>query len=1220
MSSSKFKRSLMSVAILGATSAFLAACGNTEAPADSQETVDSATPSVVVSPIINVQVQENFNFTDVNAPKATVTGQVFDTNGFAVEGAVVTVAGITATTDSNGHYSIPEVPVVATFAASSVQEFTNKLSDVSLTISVNSTEDFVGARVSVQPFAQFVAPDTTSDLSTLATEFLNSSFVQNLSAPAPNTVVARNTAGVKGKVLDSEGKYGVAGAKVVLDMVKLTVAGNQATHTPAYTVLETGADGSFQFTNIPEDAEFKVYVEGYSVTEGASTTTSTGWEDALHVYVSPKTAQDDVAPFITKIEEVAYTDAGIGRLSDNASNQLNIMFSEKINDAGFNVNSVAVSYKLDGIYNQVDVSPEWLDENLQSVAPGAGSKHLRLTLVSDASGNSFSLQDLPEQADLVIDFLPQDVRDLSGSNPLDVASYKQVKNDNGDMETVVANDGIGYDSKAEPNANAGGAFDTPVTVTLKSFRERIINAAAVESVQPLRDDLSFSQDLAVIQDVNPVFSDVDASSNGIQQLNNSDVAGFESLSAKYLQELLEAQVGPLKLIGESTDVATDVARLRFSAPATGTLGRVFEVRVIEPLRTVVENGVETVTSSTVRTLGADQVEAGLDVNGDPIVPVIGVAKDADQGSVKAVSVSDKVATVTLESGAAEFDLLFKGVEPGFRVEVTSFNDFGRATARAETILEDKIAPITVLQNAYGLEKRETSFSTVTFGQGGEQSQTGEIQLGVPVLPLTPRLLSIVDGSGETDANYVNKFKKLFDLNTVNVESNNTDYSVGEYFIDPSLGVYDDIAFKKFVSNENSAARSSSISIAFSEDIELTGTPDVGDISTVFTNWRALNDIKVNDIGSPFNTSSDKLSEDIVAVDVEDIYSLANEVSALTSYAEQTSYPEIDFAGSLIDESGNAAGEFARVAVADKIPPLIESAVYTGDELKITFDKPVDLEAAIASSESGKVELKITDSAGNNSHTIVIDENEDFTYERGANRRDQSIVVIEEQALGDVDVSSLFDIVTYNSTAGRVIAGTGPNRLNLRGVLEFDQIPNLEGVSWSTYDSRANPGDACNGNCFEPPKFAVENQLEPFAAPVDYSNFTPTSPSAVTFTISFASDADLEALGILDEAGEITETSVASNLITGITDSENRPTTQFKTNTTRGTRSLTVKVELTQTDDVSDGNGGTTKVTRQFFNVQGSAVVNNQNALISLAPIQSKYDSTQVVAGADYKLF
>lgn len=1215
MSSSKFKRSLMSVAIVGATGAFLAACGSSESDGGDQTVSPVVNPDgseVVVSPIVNVSpvvevtVDNKFEFNDTNAPMATITGFVFGTDGSGVEGATVTVAGADpVTTDSNGSYEIPNVPVVATFAASSVQEFTDILKDITVTVSVASTDEFVGAQVSAQPFAQFVAPDLGSELNSSFAIDQAHAFVGANKAPAQDATVALNNAVVKGVLRHKGSQDPVVGAKVVLDMTGLA-QGGAGTHTPAFTVLETAADGSFEFSNVPEDATFNLYVEGYDLSEATSVTTLSEVAEILAVYATPKLSKDDAAPFITEVKEVAYTDGGFGRLSDNADNQLTVVFSENIDTSGFNSNSLQVFVKENGIYKPVTVDFTWLDADGQAVAGSAPGKQLSLLLTTYANGDAVSLLNLSEDTEVVIDFLPQDFRDASGNNALDIGIASTDAEGN-----AITLDGVDYDSKPTIS-DVDGDFEQPITVSLKAFRERIANVAAASVEQLTQDDISFSQDFEVVQSVNPVFSDVDALGNGIQQLNNADRVGGEDLTAKYLQELLAEQVGPLKL-SEAAVVETDVARLRFT-PSGVNFGRVFDVKVIKPLRIEKDsNGNEVVTASEVISVAASEVENVVAQPGAiPPVPgvdaAVGLTADQEQGAVQKVTYFDDYARVVLESGVAEFDLLLNGVAPGYRVEVTSYNDYGRATARVETVLEDKIAPITVLQNAYGLEQDETSYSTVTFGQGGEQSQNGSIVVGVPVLPLTPRLFSSVDGSGETDANYVNKFAKLFDLNTIAVEAGG-DAKKDEAYIDPAMGVYDDEAYRQFISPEKAALRTSSISIAFSEDIEKVADPVMEGLS----NWRVLNDIKINDVSNGFATPNSNLSEDIIAADIADVYALASLVASQTVYGVQTTYPEIDFAGLVKDESGVVAGEFARVAVADKLPPLVKDATFTGEYIEIVFDKSVDISSAIAKEP---LTLTISSLDGSNTKALTISKDSEFEYIEVANAPKQSVVRIGQDVIGDagVDVDALFSIESYSSSTGKLITtSSNVNREGLRAVLAFDKVPNLEGVSWSDY--YVPTGQVCDNDCFESPKFAMVNELSPLTASVAFSPAV-AAPSSIEMVVTFASDFDLEKLNILDSQGKITEASVKANLIGKVYDSTGVEITDFDTTTTIVGRTITIKVGITEKVDPADA----ASPTRVFFTVSNGAAESNGDSAVTLQSVMSKYDDTQVVAGKKYNLF
>jgi len=518
------------------------------------------------------------------------------------------------------------------------------------------------------------------------------------------------------------------------------------------------------------------------------------------------------------------------------------------------------------------------------------------------------------------------------------------------------------------------AYDANVTLgnsnslklTLKTFADPITEAGAVVGLtQQLEDggDSAFE----ILQGLNATFIDVDTGTLrsgdvSIEQLNEPE-------SAARLKALSDATYGDAGLAGAPAAVAADVARVQFTIDST-TEASAYKLELKNAL-------------------GVAQFLT-LDVS-----PLVGTL--ANNGTT--------AVTLTLNDGfQGVVDLLAESVEPGWTLRIASLTDFGSEDGIASVVLTDQIAPTTVLQNSYGAGDDTTSVVGLNYGNGGELSDITAATVGTPLLNITPRLLT--PQVGETPALPVGDtwtaVRDLMDTDT------NGNVQVDTTGLPGGTTAYDANAFALW------SVGSRKIGIAFSEDINLTGTP-FDDASQSLSGWTVQNDVIVNDQNIP-------VTADLINVTVPDVIAFAN-----TDHGSV-----IDFTGNISDNSGNAAtaANNPKVVVNDLMPPMPVSAVYNGEQIILTYNENVSV---VDGAEF------ILDGLASDQSIVV--NAADITV-TGAT------VTIPRSVFGDIDSEQLFDRGTYDHD------GVNTNADAAHGVVLTRDIEDLRGVSWANWDGGA----------------------------------------------------------------------------------------------------------------------------------------------------------------------
>lgn len=945
---------------------------------------------------------ESSQYVSVNNPRGSITGLVTDTNGMPIEGATVYLGSQSVVTNAGGQYYFSDVAVSQTVRND------NDSYAQALALTIVPPSQYLKASVTVTPQAQlFNGSEANADSSEVTNPV--TTFIDGFNASAGTAVLPEKMATVKGVLRSADSGEALAQVNLALDMVSTsTEVGQEQEQDGVVTsygiesvTTTTSASGAFEFSNVPADAILKLAADGYTVAAEADTSDEYTPYELGNVQATKVLSEDTISPWVKAVAEVVDQTAGRGMLNDDVTDQFTIEFSETMADIDASASNSLLIRDVDG----------------GAYLPHSASlngKVLTVTLESDlVAGN---------EIDVLL--LRDDFRDTAmPSNSVGTTIA------NGD------NSPVGFDESM--TTSVGSSY---VRIKLKAYVEANQNAEAVDltDAQQTKDETGFGS-LLELQEKNDAFLDVDDERDGIQQLNTADDNDSSNVAdaAERMEDLAGAIAATVGYI-DDTSVEANAAGIEF----VSTVADYYEMDVIG------SNGLSKFNGLVNKRLVGATFDGGV-----------------ANRFVSDVSLGEKVY------------LVVQGVEPDDIVTITPYDQFGYSGQTASLTLKDNVAPTTVLQNAYGVnaDNNNGSVTSLQYGNGGEQSSTPEVEPGIPFLNITPRMLSVVDGTSdgteELGVEGLLTLKPLFDLNLVNdiADSNNR----GEYFIDEldfdaanipgsTPGIYDAVAYSAWIGD--TSARTRTIGVAMSENVELTETdPVVDTLSASLTNFVANNNVNIEDDG-------ESTTADLVQFDIDDVVTFGN-----TDHGSI-----IDFQASITDATGNAGSSNAKVVVGDALPPMVESASYVGNELVINFNE------AVAIDTSTQIVL------GGQTITMDLDTVNAFNAQA-----DQSTLRVLPSAWGDdLNRTATFTLAQYDESDAT--EGSFPSDLYRHARLDFSDVEDVLGNSWNDYSIGAAADD--NEFFFHQPDFAAIDETGEFRVTGSDNGTTLNSDSiSVQFT-------------------------------------------------------------------------------------------------------------------------
>jgi len=835
---------------------------------------------------------------------ASVSGGVMDDMGRPVEGATVTVAGITGKTDANGVYNLKNVPVTAAWAAQLESGYNDSVSycdeGCGMTVSVTAGEGYNTAFAEVDTLMVHIenggtGSDQAEEMGDINTQPASQSFT--LHSDVGIVMLSRPIAKVTGVIRDANTGQAIAeGTKIIakyngVDMPDAPsnsgIASYANTVTSVNSVVGTvGAGGVFTLEGLLTSSNYVFILENYSSDLGnegnvgddgfdgfaVRTNHSAAYYDGDfvtntgNVYVLPIVAVDGIAP------RVAFVSNTFGMVEDYHWNfmghQYNIGTTLMLDRTATNEITINFTEPMSAL----DI------EN--SILAYSGDTKLAISGVS-LVGNKLTVT----FAQAFTDGQPIELYVMRDARLTDLEGNALVFNGEADDE------GLGWNVLNLDTCTDGcedgylqylscTASSRALKFNLMAYKELNLNAEApTDGVQMQLDtdvNRTASSSLSPLEVYSNAFNNVYSGSE-IGQLNNVSSSRYSSASGETAERLYDLKMA---LNGDGADLETDVARIQFVAHNANSY-----------VVTVAEDS----------TCGAVDQTVGIDVGGCPSDTSLGWGTSH---------------TLTGFADGETVQLIIDNAQHGDKVVVTPYDDLCKAGTPFEMTLADNVAPTTVLQNSYiGGTVYGGIGSVVAFGEGGELTNpynTGG-SLGMPALYITPGLLDNLDAAGHNileENTYTEGDESLVqELYAYNYDDNN--YS-------DKGNVYDATDWEEF---QNHLGRK--VGVAFSEDIDLTGVTPTFE-GTGVSCYSVLNNVTVDDAGHSVN-------RDLAVFCSDDILDLAN------NQTEKV----MSFEG-VKDLAGNAGDASAKVMVLDGMPPFVTRAMYDGETVKITFNEPIQL--------------------------------------------------------------------------------------------------------------------------------------------------------------------------------------------------------------------------------------------------------------------------------------
>ncbi len=848
----------------------------------------------------------------VTGPVGSVTGQVLDTNGVAIPGAVVGVAGQTTTTNALGQYYFKNVQV--TFAAGADQGYQGY--NV-LVVKINAPAGYLGATVTVDVAAQF---DGSNDYTgngagnDVVAEGNNKTvtLVDGFLAQAGDAVLAKLSVTVTGWLRNCNTGEPVGNQTVALDLRSVNF--HNALPHPDGTELSfesqiysaaTGSDGKFVITGVPADSTLAYNIPDYDF--NASTVTTADEAGVIvndgQICVTKITSSDSIQPKVARVTPI------IGEavcFDCDPNNQ----------DGGTATDYRAILKR--GVDGTAGIQVVFTEAMASTIDPAA-------IILRNTTKNTYIPADkftATMAGNTLTITLAADVA-LSPGDKLDVILARADFTDlSGNM--LSASDTVGYDYAFGAGAATGCGSSADcipfIKLCLVAYQEPNTILGTVTGVQVCDvGDGSLGHDADLDAAYAGVFTDCCNNYSGYQQLNGGHNDGaFGSIADIDDQDDTATILSNLgsALTGSTIDVSTDWASVKFTpAPNVDTY-----------LISIPSGSSFRANCDTPSNICAQEVFTG-------IAYVADTTKDATFG--------------------------VSGVSVGEKVKITPVDDFGYQGTAFTVTLNDCAKPTIALQTAYGVcNTSEGVAALVAYGAGAELSDEGSAgQFAHIIYPVTPRMLGrqeAVPYSSSTTytpatpipADGLVEPITIWDLYTrdtvCDTTTNDCQYASGDVaninLAFARTDVYDAHAFDSYLPSRR-------LGLAVTEDLGSINTASFAYNGTVtLNNWAFLNDVYRQD-----TYQANTPRADLVLFDASNILNFAN--------VDHGSI--IDATGALVDLFGNVSDDLtttdlnlpsgasnAKVVVYDRMPPFVDRA-YIADadangqnSLYIEFNEPI----------------------------------------------------------------------------------------------------------------------------------------------------------------------------------------------------------------------------------------------------------------------------------------
>jgi hypothetical protein len=1095
----------------------LSACGDSEGDAGSTTTSTSVADSLV---------EAVDNTIEQGQGTGSVQGTVLDTNGLAVMGATVSLAGQSVETDASGYYFLEGIPLPGVDGVNSDEGSDTDIDNASYNVTITGPEGYASAIVTVQ--AEDIQVDSGNNGSAAGNGDTNNNGEQTtwfdgFLAQAQTANLPAYTAAVTGVLRNCNTGAALAGVKVAFDfnsVIASTIPGgnntgngtNVSVGVPAFVAL-TDEDGRFSFDALPTDSDLSLAVEGYaaanaSTTEATVLNVTTDLEAIVNnigdVSVCAITSSDNVAPFINSVDSVitANTSEGYkwGVLSEgkDGTEGITLRFNEALDVASINVDDLIVT-------TQVDFNNLIAGEKIVSIASAAvADDGMSMTLIlADALPvkTKFSVW-MPRYQYTDVAAVPNTiitgdavapefdsvmaadnlVFDVAGTStggsaavpavPAVTASFEFVLDVGTSVNFTAVTAGTAGNTLTldVTDSGSGGVTTVAVTGTGITVDIDVANSDADDLVAAITGSLAASAVMSAAVDGvgTAIFTTLTAATlaNGAEIVAevaevpataagatgssefgiDSDTINSTSFKSEYVRTRLCTFVPPVTdpgvIVGEqlvkttiAADDAIDAVGVFWDNGGTSTISNL--------------NGQHDQTQDLLQELWNRKNTTSAQTIIDDTAVVTGDLNDAT--SIVATAPKATLASVSVNTTASTWTVVVEDATHLDEVTVTPTAAFNIIGTPITVVLEDKVAPTTVIQDSYNYADSfgdayvNAVAADAGYANGGELSQIGTSgSEGSPILYVTPRLFA-TDELNDDDGNFNNRvdvFRSLAEGNTLN------DATTPEPHVTSTTNfVYDVNAFADW------APVSATVGVAFSENVELVTGQAVGFAlansapSTTLTGFVANNGLRNEDY---LSTGTDKngyhtyLKHGLIQMTSNDVVGLAN--------MDHNSV--LDYTGAVTDTvNANDALSDALVIIADAIPPFVVRAELDATTMVVTFNEAITTTTGtltVVDPDQGVADfgLDITDATASVGNTVFT-----WTVTDGLPTR----AMFSSTSTVDFDETDLDSALTFGGSpelesidGNFAYAETAAGSVLNHALLTWSNVNDANGNNWGEY--------------------------------------------------------------------------------------------------------------------------------------------------------------------------
>jgi len=1057
-------------------------------------------------------------FNRVKDPVGTVSGLVQDTNGNALEGAIVSIAGQTQETDAHGRYTFNNFPV-SNVEGNDNDNDTNEAGpriNIYVAPPQNGPTAYLSATISFGPTQAEIDGtnvDGNGQIDTSANTIENGAvtFIDGfvIEAPVAQLPALDNT--VTGFLVDNTTGLPIVDKLVYLNISNPDTLGSngfannvtlQDVNISANAV--TTESGEFKVEKVPNDSALDLIVAGYtfemvSANGSGFSDITTRIEDNVYlgnVYMSPVVVGDDRPPVITDviIHPTVDVDSIEGR---TVARTIHIKLSEDITTTP-TINSVFVNYE-DADTGQ-DIFLELASE------PTVDGNAITIVTVED-----MTRLNIAANGTLTVSFARADFADAAGNGIVENADDQGASSWlNLSVETF-ALQAIATDANPpfilSVDGVRGQITDPSVVATLvmrfnkplQPISENLVNSAvfvtigaeeragtnefiAYNDINLTLDEAGLTLTIEMVGSELPQNADVKVDllqnafidedgqvlviNNNAVNFVNTDDRGFVSVEFDTIQGRQAASLS-LNVLDENDEASNPY-------PNHAALVSVSDTAISQL------NNQDNDDSAN----GSDTVQR--------LTALMNAINDVDNSQV---NVDRTLLSFPLVANAASYEMTAQdslGLAKNINIEdlqglsISAFNFpvtvfVADGTGQNPRISLSGVSPgdtISVIPvDSYGVRTLDAEFDTVTLEDKIPPATVlqNAYSVGNDVVAESTSFGSGAELSQEGGSN-ANFGVPFFDitpallgvvegaLNTREISDLTRNSAKNNDLSNEDVGnlLYDEASY-------NAWDPVRTMGIAMSEDVSLVPGKNFNEVISGVSDseWDIVNDITIDDDGAPNSADLTIFSTDVIELSINQ----HNQI--------------VKFAGILQDSNGNIMPDDngSRVIMRDRIPPMATSAVYAYSSadrttsLTINFNEPIHPESF--------VNISIGD--------VILP---DFNYE-GFDMPDNKTVVLTFTTLdGNFDpIDSNLNIAIDRSIAFNRVEETF-------GVLDTSVVEDLHGNSWDDYERGENNFDSSNPNNDPLPSLAAENTTDPFGFEVTSSGFTEDRSACDSFWVEY----------------------------------------------------------------------------------------------------------------------